>query len=244
MRIRNRRAACIQTGVGARRSQYERPAPTHPARPVPAPAAAGAAMSPSMTSLLPRLRALSPTAALQRRPALPPFEQLVAEHQGALRSFLRRLCDDDALADDLAQETFLKAQRALSSYRGEGSVTSWLLRIAYREFLSSRRGLRRRTEQIGVDDDAAASDPIDGDSARRAERSVERDVRRALRVLSDDERAAIAACFYDGLSHDEAAAALDMPLGTLKSHVARARQKLRAPLAAYAPAPTPDGATP
>jgi RNA polymerase sigma-70 factor (ECF subfamily) len=198
-----------------------------------------------MSSLLPRWRRssstapLSTTSALVAASALPPFAVLVARHQSAVRGFLRRVTDDDALADDLAQETFLKARRALSSYRGEGSVASWLLRIAYREFLSSRRGQRQRTEQLGAGDDAATFDVLDVDAARRTERAVERgverDVRRALRVLSDDERTAIAACFYDGLTHEEAAAALDMPLGTLKSHVARAREKLRGPLAAYAP---------
>jgi RNA polymerase sigma-70 factor (ECF subfamily) len=191
-----------------------------------------------MRSLVPhlprlRLRLLSAPTSLAATP--PPFPELVVTHQGAVRAFLRRLTDDDALADDLAQETFLKARRALSGFRGEGSVASWLLRIAYREWLSSRRGLRHRNELLAhVDDDDVAV--VDEGSARRTERSVERDVRRALRVLSDDERVAIAACFYEGLTHEEAAAALDMPLGTLKSHVARAREKLRAPLSAYAPA--------
>ena len=189
---------------------------------------------------LPRLRLLSASStktALASPP--PPFPALVAAHQGAVRAFLRRLTDDDAAADDLAQETFLKARRALAGFRGEGSVASWLLRIAYREWLSSRRGRRASSERL-ADTHGAHHDAVDEGSARRTERSVERDVRRALRVLSDDERAAIAACFYDGLTHEEAAAALDMPLGTLKSHVARAREKLRAPLAAYAPASAHD----
>lgn len=161
------------------------------------------------------------------RPRAHDFDAFIARHQGSLRAFLRRLCDDDAVADDLAQETFLKAQRALPTYRGEGSEASWLLRIAWREFLDSRRK-HRREHLTDVDD-------IDPDSAARTSRITERDVRRALRGLSDDERVAIAACFYEGLTHDEAATALEMPLGTLKSHVARAREKLRGPLAAYAP---------
>ena len=194
----------------------------------------------SLVPFLPRLRLRLPsssssstTSAVLTAPP-PPFPALVASHQGAVRAFLRRLTDDDALADDLAQETFLKARRALANFRGEGSIASWLLRIAYREFLSSRRGGRNTHERL-ADAGDAHDDAIDADSARRTERSTERDVRRALRLLSDDERAAIAACFFEGLTHDEAAAALDMPLGTLKSHVARAREKLRAPLSAYAP---------
>lgn len=160
------------------------------------------------------------------------FEAFVGRHQGALRSFLRRLCDDDAIADDIAQETFLKAQRALSSWRGEGSEASWLLRIGYREFLNSRR---RKSHEQPTDDDVI---DIDHDAARRTARIAERDVRRALRSLSEPERTAIAACFYEGLTHEEAAEILELPVGTLKSHVARAKEKLRISLAGYAPTST------
>ncbi len=177
----------------------------------------------------------SPTRALRRvavalglvRPAAPAFADLVRAHQGMVRGFLRRLCDSDAIADDLAQDTFLKAQRALSSFRGEGSVASWLLRIAYREFLALKR--KRGMELVDDFDDIADVAP------RSPDQTLARDVRRALRALGADERTAIAACFFDELTHDEAAAALDMPLGTLKSHVARAKEKLRVQLAAYAP---------
>ena len=65
------------------------------------------------------------------------------------------------------------------------------------------------------------------------DRTMERDVRRAMSVLSDDERVAVAACFFEDLTHEEAASALEIPLGTLKSQIARAKEKLRAPLAAY-----------
>ncbi len=161
------------------------------------------------------------------RPALPDFAQLVRTHQGMVRGFLRRLCDHDAIADDLAQEAFLKARRALASFRGEGTLASWLLRIAYREFLAQRRkrGLELSPDLGEVEDGAA----------RSPDRTLARDVRRALQQLSADERAAIAACFFEELTHEEAAAALELPLGTLKSHVARAKDKLRGPLAAYAP---------
>jgi RNA polymerase sigma-70 factor (ECF subfamily) len=181
---------------------------------------------------LPERRALSSLQRLvpswQRAPALD-FAEVVRGHQGIVRAFLRRLCDADAIADDLAQETFLKAKRALHRYRGEGSLSSWLLRIAWREFLSYRRSRAAKMTLVEHIDD------IDDGSHRRTDRTLERDVRRALAGLSDDERACIAACFFDELTHEEAAMVLDMPLGTLKSHVVRAREKLRAPLAAYAP---------
>lgn len=99
---------------------------------------------------LPALRRMLPFA----RPAVAlDFAALVREHQGVVRGFLRRLCDVDATADDLAQETFLKAKRGLSSYRGEGSVRSWLLSIAYREFVSARRSRAGRNDLVDLVDD-------------------------------------------------------------------------------------------
>jgi RNA polymerase sigma-70 factor (ECF subfamily) len=178
---------------------------------------------------LPALRRLLP---LARHPAPPDFADVVRAQQGIVRGFLRRLCDSDATADDLAQETFLKAKKALPGFRGEGSLASWLLRIAYREFLSFKRSRGARDTLVDIVDE------LDDGSHRRTDRTLERDVRRALAGLSDDERACIAACFFDELTHEEAAAALEMPLGTVKSHIARAREKLRGPLAAYAPPPT------
>lgn len=165
--------------------------------------------------------------------AVPPFDELVRTHQGRVRAFLGRLCQSDAIAEDIAQETFLKARKGLASYRGEGSLASWLLRIAYREFLAQRR--KRGVADVLVDN----VDDVDDDDGRnrlQPDRTMERDVRRAMRLLSDDERVAVAACFFEDLTHEEAAAALEIPLGTLKSHVARAKEKLRAPLAAYASA--------
>lgn len=177
------------------------------------------------------LRRLLP---LARHPAPPDFADVVRSHQGIVRAFLRRLCDSDATADDLAQETFLKAKKALPGYRGDGSLASWLLRIAYREFLSFKRSRGARDTLVDTIDEP---NELDDGSHRRTDRTLERDVRRALAGLSDDERACIAACFFDELTHEEAATALEMPLGTVKSHIARAREKLRGPLAAYAPPP-------
>ena len=102
-----------------------------------------------------------------------------------------------------------------SAYRGEGSYEGWLLRIAWRQFLSSRR---KRIEE-------AAEIPDMADL--RAEGSdVRLDVERALDRLGPRERAAAMLCLGEGYSHGEAAEILGLPLGTLKSIVARARGAL------------------
>jgi RNA polymerase sigma factor (sigma-70 family) len=137
------------------------------------------------------------------------FTFLVRRHERAVRSFLARLTGGEG-ADDLAQETFLKAWRTASSWRGDGPYRGWLMRIAWRSFLSSRRG--RREEQAAVEERAAAID-----------HAARIDVGRALAGLPERERAAALLCFGEGCSHSEAAAILDLPLGTLKSIVARAR---------------------
>jgi RNA polymerase sigma-70 factor (ECF subfamily) len=138
----------------------------------------------------------------------------VRRHERRVRAFLERLTRGEG-GDDLAQETFLKAWRVASSYRGEGSYEGWLLRIAWRLFLSSRR--KRREEPVEAPDQAA---PEAGDGNKRI------DVERALARLPARERAAASLCFGEGCSHSEAAAILELPLGTLKSIVARARGEL------------------
>ncbi|MDB5691935.1 MAG: hypothetical protein JWO81_998 [Alphaproteobacteria bacterium] len=133
-------------------------------------------------------------------------------HERRVRSFLARLTGGEG-ADDLAQETFLKAWRMASSWRGDGPYLGWLLRIAWRCFLSSRRGRRETTSEAG--EQAVAADEI-----------ARIDIARALAGLPARERAAALLCFGEGCSHAEAAAILDLPLGTLKSIVARARTGL------------------
>jgi RNA polymerase sigma-70 factor (ECF subfamily) len=148
------------------------------------------------------------------------FGALVRLHQSALRGFLRRLTrGNHALADDLAQETFLEAHRKIGQFQGTGSFVSWLYAIAWSRFLMETR--KRRLEPL--DDDFAETHAFTPEPA-----SVARlDLERAFTQLKPAERAALTLCFAAGLSHDEAATALAMPLGTLKSHVARGREKLK-----------------
>ena len=118
-------------------------------------------------------------------------------------------------AEDLAQETFLKAWRMAGSFRGEGSYEGWLLRIGWRLFLSRRRARRE-----------APADLDAGEEGHRPDLEARIDVDRALARLPERERAAALLCFGQGYSHGEAAAILGLKLGTLKSVVARARAEL------------------
>ena len=157
------------------------------------------------------------------------FAEIVRRHQSRVRSVLRRLTrGDDALADDLAQETFVLAWRNLARFRFEARLSTWLYRIAFNAWQSEAR--KRREVLLDADDDERpaleVAAPEEGvDIASRM------DLERAMSVLSDGERAAIAACYYADLSHEEAAQMLGLPLGTVKTHILRAKAKLKARLA-------------
>jgi RNA polymerase sigma factor (sigma-70 family) len=157
------------------------------------------------------------------------FAALVRRHHGAVRAFARRLANgDNARADDVAQDTFLAAWRHLSTWRAEGELVSWLLKLCFRAHLTDARRAHHKRE--GLADDANALPPGTTDANDPTER---RDVVRAMAALSEMERASIALVFQQGLTHEEAARVLDVPLGTLKSHVARGKEKLKPLLAAY-----------
>ena len=148
------------------------------------------------------------------------FGALVRQHQSKVRGFLRRLTRADAaLADDLAQETFLEAHRKLDQFRGEGSFGAWLCGIAWSRFLMERR--KRKEEPLEAPDETAS---VDTSSASL----VRLDLEKAMAQLAPAERATLTLCYAFGHSHGEAAEILDLPLGTVKSHVLRGREKLKA----------------
>ncbi|MEO8738375.1 MAG: sigma-70 family RNA polymerase sigma factor [Casimicrobiaceae bacterium] len=165
------------------------------------------------------------------------FSELVRRYQSAVRATLRKLTGGNlALADDLAQETFLLAYRNLKSFRQEARLSTWLYRIAYNAFLADARKIKEVQLADDVDaDDFAASEPAAvGGVARSAALAI--DLERAMSILSDAERAAIVQCYHNDLTHEEAAVVLGCPVGTVKTHVLRAKEKLRTRLGAWAPA--------
>lgn len=153
------------------------------------------------------------------------FEQLMRRHQGMVRAQLRRLAHGDvAWADDLAQETFLLAWRKLHQFRGEARFSTWLYRIAYTCFLQARRKQSSAVEAMEIDAPDAQASPRDAAELRL-------DVERSMRRLSAAEQVVLLHVVQLELGHDEAAYVLAMPLGTVKSHARRGKEKLRALLA-------------
>jgi RNA polymerase sigma factor (sigma-70 family) len=162
-----------------------------------------------------------------RRGGAAALAEMLRRHQGAVRGFLRRTCGDPALADDLAQETFLTAFARLDRFRGDSSLRAWLCGIAYLKAREDRRGAgRRMVREARAADVGPAPDP-----RGQAERKL--DVEAAFASLSMEHKAVAALCLASDWSHSEAAAALDLPLGTLKSRLAAARAILVKALEAY-----------
>ena len=160
------------------------------------------------------------------------FASLVQAHQSRVRLQLRRLTQGDAaLADDLAQETFVQAWLHLNEFRGEARLATWLHRIALTRFLQH---LRR--PQLPLEWNAAeASEANEPCHDPRAVEGLARDVEHALQALSEIQRLAVVHCFHLDLSHAEAAQVLGLPLGTLKSHLDRAKSRLRELLGSWNP---------
>lgn len=150
------------------------------------------------------------------------FDLVVRTHEARVRSFLARVTPVDA--DDLAQMTFVTAWRQAGRYRGDGGgVAAWLLAIAWSHFLMAERAGRRQRRR----DDVWARGRADS-AGPAQEASVDHD--RVLAALDARERAALVLTLGHGYAHPEAAAVMAVPLGTLKSLVARARAKAAAML--------------
>jgi RNA polymerase sigma-70 factor, ECF subfamily len=152
------------------------------------------------------------------------FARLMQAHQQSVRGFLRRACGNADEADDLAQETFLSAWERLAQFRGESSLRSWLCGIAYKKMLISHRSksrARAREHRYFEETDQVISP---GDPSMNAA------LTEAMKALALDQRACVALCLGAGYSHAEAAEALEIPLGTVKSHVNRGRARLLAAL--------------
>jgi RNA polymerase sigma-70 factor (ECF subfamily) len=167
------------------------------------------------------------------------FDFLLQKYRSPLVNFLNRMVRDQATAEDLAQEVFLRVYRARKQYTPSAKFTTWLFRIATNLALNSVRDNRRN--RMGISIDA----PADGDDSpplelkaremRIDERMIERDrveiIRRAIWSLPEKQRAAVLLHKYEEMDYGEIAGILDCSEGALKSMLFRAYETLRMQLA-------------
>jgi RNA polymerase sigma-70 factor (ECF subfamily) len=166
----------------------------------------------------------------------PAFEQIVRRYQRPVLSLLVRLTGDRALAEDLAQETFVKAFRNLAAFDVTRRLSTWILRIAHNTGIDAMR--RRRIRAVSLDtgprpDDRTPAEPaapLTPDPVERA--ALQRALEAALATLRPDQREAVALRYEEGLSFDEIGQVLRIPEVTARSHVHRARKELARLLAA------------
>jgi RNA polymerase sigma-70 factor (ECF subfamily) len=170
------------------------------------------------------------------------FEMLVVKYQRRIERLIARMVRDVDLVEDIAQETFIRAYRALPNFRGESAFYTWLYRIAVNTAKKAMIGLKRDpilTEaalgsQSGEDEDASRveNELTDGETPESAlaSRQIAETVNAAIESLSEDLRQAITLREIEGLSYEEISEVMNCPIGTVRSRIFRAREAIAARL--------------
>lgn len=162
------------------------------------------------------------------------FAELLRRHQGKVRGLLLRLAGDRTLADDLAQEVFLRAYRGLCGFEGRARFSTWLYRIAYNVYLNHRTRVRELAA-LPEGFEFGAMAPETALSPARSD--LRRDLDAAIAALPERYRAVVMLYYLEDVSYPEIAEILDLPLGTVKTHLHRAKRILREHLHGWGDAP-------
>ena len=150
------------------------------------------------------------------------FIGLASAEQESLRRFLLSLCNDAALADDIAQDALVNAYVASGSFRGASRFSTWLFRIAYNCFIDRMRGRRLQTAPLDTPAARAVPGPEAADGRFRHE-----DLHRAIGRLPDKERAALLLFYMEDKSVKEIAVILEIPAGSVRAYLTRGRQHVK-----------------
>jgi RNA polymerase sigma-70 factor (ECF subfamily) len=157
------------------------------------------------------------------------FGTLVLRYRKLVIDVAYRLCGDAALAEDIAQDTFIRVWDRLADYRPSGNFRAWLVRIATNLTIDA---MRKFKPVVDIEDLPLVA-PGQGPEAAAVSRERAAAVRAALMRLPLPSRSALVLREYEGLSYQEIADVLDVPLGTVKSRLNDARRRLKAQLASY-----------
>ena len=157
------------------------------------------------------------------------FSELVCIHAQGVRHVIYRMCGDAQIAEDAAQETFIRAWLHLSSYRPKTSLRNWLYRIA----INAAMDMLRKEKRIlpNALEDLQLSDPLPGPETVFSQGERTALVQKAVLALPDASRAVLVLREYEGMSYHEIADALDIPVGTVMSRLNYARKLLKEKLA-------------
>ena len=172
------------------------------------------------------------------------FDTLVNRYANDVYVLLLRITEDAKEAEDLMQETFLSALKAIGKFRGEADLKTWLFRIAINHSKNRFRWWKRRNREKTVSLDAPVgasetplSETVSSDSFSPEENVLQKErekvLSKALNSLPDIFREAVILCDIEGLSYEEIAATLEINIGTVKSRIARGREELRKKLEGF-----------
>ena len=183
-------------------------------------------MSPSTSSINSSPEAL--VVGLARAGDRSAFAELVRRRQSWVRKLMRRFSGDATLADDLAQQVFLQAWRDIARIREPKLFGAWLKRLTLNIWLKHQRV---NDPLRGADEDTQLS------LVSRDSPDINMDLERALATLSNPARLCVILSYHEGMSHGEIAEIVELPLGTVKSHIRRATGQLKELLSAYSSRP-------
>jgi RNA polymerase sigma-70 factor (ECF subfamily) len=165
------------------------------------------------------------------------FELLVMKYQRRIERLIGRMVRDDALVQDIAQESFIRAYRALPQFRGDSAFYTWMYRIAVNTAKKALVDLKRdpvipessmRLPDDGDETSVREFEPSDGETpeAVLASKEIALAVNAAIEALSEDLRQAISLREIEGLSYEEIADVMNCPIGTVRSRIFRAREAI------------------
>jgi RNA polymerase sigma-70 factor (ECF subfamily) len=171
-----------------------------------------------------------------RRGDMRAFEMLVVKYQRRIERLIGRMVRDTDLVQDIAQETFIRAYRALPQFRGESAFYTWLYRIGVNSAKKALADLKRdplvlesaRQNEEGEETSRVENELSDGETpeALLASKEIAAAVNAAIAALSEELRQAITLREIEGLSYEEIAEVMDCPIGTVRSRIFRAREAI------------------
>jgi RNA polymerase sigma-70 factor, ECF subfamily len=162
------------------------------------------------------------------------FEMLVRRHEKTIFNLVYRMLGDYDEAAEVSQEVFLSAYRAVGRFRGDANFSTWLYRIALNHTSTRRKSLSRRHQRsVVLEDSEPVRDLQPGPAETLEKKEIRERVQRALNNLEPDDATVIVLRDLQDIPYEEVARLLEVPVGTVKSRLHRARQALKSQLASY-----------
>jgi len=162
------------------------------------------------------------------------FEILIRRHEKTIFNLVYRMLGDYDEAAEVSQEAFLSAYRAIGTFRGDSNFSTWLYRIALNHATTRRKSLNTRQQRnVSIENTEPVSDPQPGPAETMEKKEIRERVQQALNSLEPDDATVILLRDLQDVPYEEVARVLEIPIGTVKSRLHRARQALKTELASY-----------